>query len=447
MSKRYYVISEYGYIGSRKYASLADKGSAIVEDKVFQELESFILKNKDGFEESVSGDFLSISYKKGTGKILKAQNYVGLIQTKSGTTIEILPKIYESGREASYDKTIKIFLRMLKYLKDSPFKKFNLSSVDTRKMNLLDIFINMFLEELVVLLKKGLKSKYISEEGNLDYYKGKLNVNKHLMKNMVNKQRFYVNYDEYSIKRPENKLIKSTLLLLKGKTDKSSLQNSIRRYLFMLDEITPSKDIKNDFAKCSNNRIMSEYDSILSWCRIFLDNKSFVNFKGDSTAYSLLFPMEKVFESYVAKLIKNYEGFSNFNVYTQHNKYFLLKKPKMFRLRPDIVMENEEKVIILDTKWKLLNGDPTMHYGISQGDLYQMYAYANKYKSKDIILLYPKSSMIYDIESKDICFYYDDEIKVRIFFIDLEETGKSIERLDNVIFDKIHANIDDELSQ
>ena len=432
MSGKYYVISEYGYIGNKKYVTSVETGSALVEDRVFDEIESFILKNKENFENTEAGDFLSIGYKKGIGKILKAQNYVGLIQTKSGITIEILPKIYKEGRELSYERTLNIFLKMLKFLKDTPFKKFNISSVNVSKMNLLEVFINMFLEELGLLLKQGIKSKYLAEEGNLFYYKGKLDVNKHIKHNLVDKERFYVKYDEYSPNRPENKLIKSTLLLLKFKTDKSSLQNLIRKYLFILDEITPSQNIRSDFAKCSNNRIMSQYDNILSWCKIFLGNKSFVNFKGDSVAYALLFPMEKIFESYVAKNIQKHEGFKEFDVYIQHSKYYLLEKPNMFKLRPDIVIENEGTIIILDTKWKLLSSDYS-NFGISQSDLYQMYAYVKKYRSKNIILLYPKSSLIDDISKEELCFYYEDDIKVRIFLIDLENTEESINNLAAIV--------------
>ena len=40
------------------------------------------------------------------------------------------------------------------------------------------------------------------------------------------------------------------------------------------------------------------------WCRIFLKGKSFTSFAGSDVAYALLFPMETLFESYIACLIK-----------------------------------------------------------------------------------------------------------------------------------------------
>ncbi|MFA9399350.1 MAG: McrC family protein [Clostridiaceae bacterium] len=433
MSKKYYVISEYGYIANRKYTNHVDKGAALVDNNVFEELENFVIKNKDSFEKTQAGDFLSISYKRRIGKIIKAQNYVGIIQTRCGTTIEILPKIYNETEEICYEKTLKIFIKMLKYLKDTPFKKFNLSSVNISNMNLLEVFINMFLEELGLLIKKGVKSNYILREDNLYYYKGKLDINKHIRNNIVNKERFYLQFDEYSKNTAENRIIKSTLLLLKLKTNRNSLQKSIRKYLFILDEITPSYNIKGDFSKCINNRMMSEYDNILRWCRIFLDGKSFLNYKGDNIAYSLLFPMEKVFENYVAKQIKNHEGFKDCKIYTQHSKYYLLENPKLFKLKPDIVMEKGNTIIILDTKWKLLKNDLSLNYGISQSDLYQMYAYVKKYNSKNVILLYPMNGYINEIANDDIYFFYEDKIKLSIFFVDLEDTKHSMDKLDTLI--------------
>ncbi|BCZ19715.1 hypothetical protein NHP190012_13570 [Helicobacter sp. NHP19-012] len=51
-----------------------------------------------------------------------------------------------------------------------------------------------------------------------------------------------------------------------------------------------------------------------------------------------------------------------------------------FELRPDIVLQNQEKVLILDTKWKIIKGQEK----ISREDRYQMWAYASKYASIEL---------------------------------------------------------------
>lgn len=437
MNKKYYCMVEYGYIASKKSTDFVDKGCVLIDNDAFEELESFVLQNGGNTDSPEVSNFITISYKKGIGKILKAQNYVGLIQTKSGSTIEILPKIYDGNGELSYKKTINIFFKMLKSLREAPFKKFNLSSLKISNMNLWDVFINMFLIELDILIKRGIKSAYIENEDNLNFYKGKLNVNKHIQHNASHKEKFYVYYDEFSPNRAENKIIKTTLEYINKKTRNSKLQVHIRRCIFAFDEVSVSNNIKRDFEKCTNNRVMNDYDLILKWCEIFLENKSFMNYKGGTISYSLLFPMEKIFESYVAANLKKSEEFKKWNIYVQHNKYYLIENPQIFKLRPDIVIENDKKIIILDTKWKLLNDDS--NYGISQSDLYQMYAYAKKYKAENIILIYPLNSCTGELK-ENISMAYEENLKLNIFFVDLSDMNTSVKRL-SCLISKIDAEV------
>ncbi len=79
---------------------------------------------------------------------------MGVIQTKDGTTIEILPKI---TKIECRDKSKEILLKMLRTLKKSPFKNFNMAHLKSAKMPLLEIFISMFLDELSELIQKGYK--------------------------------------------------------------------------------------------------------------------------------------------------------------------------------------------------------------------------------------------------------------------------------------------------
>ena len=81
-------------------------------------------------------------------------------------------------------------------------------------MKLLHIFINMFLEELGVLMKKGMKSGYVANQENMNFYKGKLLVKDHIIKNIVHKEKFYIQHDDFIRNRSENRIIKTTLLYL-----------------------------------------------------------------------------------------------------------------------------------------------------------------------------------------------------------------------------------------
>ena len=49
---------------------------------------------------------------------------------------------------------------------------------------------------------------------------------------------------------------------------------------------------------------MKDYEQLIKWSKVFLMNKSFMTFTGETEARALLFPMEKLFEGYVAKELK-----------------------------------------------------------------------------------------------------------------------------------------------
>jgi 5-methylcytosine-specific restriction enzyme subunit McrC len=68
--------------------------------------------------------------------------------------------------------------------------------------------------------------------------------------------------------------------------------------------------------------------------KLFLSDKSVVNFSGSTLALSLLFPMEKIFESYVAEQLRKK---TDYRIDTQDSSFYLITNQKKFKLRPDIV--------------------------------------------------------------------------------------------------------------
>lgn len=425
-----FTIKEYqSFSRSRE---LEDFGFQSIPEKTFDALERFILENQtDVDDDSQAWKFLNISVKRGK-KVISAKNYVGLITMNDGTTIEILPKL----DNASDKETKRVFRSMLRTAKDLPFKSFRLANVMADKMPLMEIFIRMFLDEVGLLIKRGLKSGYVYRESNENYLKGRLNFSQQIRNNFVHKEKFYVGFDEFEANRPENKLIKSTLLYLKQRTKDNKNLRDCNRFIMMMADIEESTDYMADFSKYTSNRNMQEYEDIMKWCRIFLMNKSFTAFKGSDVAFALLFPMEKLFESYVADKLRKYMDSKEFKVSAQDKGYHLFDMPRRFALRPDIVVTNKfnKKKVVLDTKWKLLSSNSQANYGISQSDMYQMYAYDKKYKSEKVILIYPYNKAV---EGKDAVYSFtateDNLVEVRAMFYDLMDDISSLERIANMI--------------
>ena len=148
---------------------------------------------------------------------------------------------------------------------------------------------------------------------------------------------------------------------------------------------------------------------------MFLQGKSFTAFSGGQAALALLFPMERIFESYVAAVLRRHLDSKQYRVHVQAKGKYLFELPrKQFALRPDLVIEdlNSGERTVSDTKWKLLS--PQWHnYGISQADMYQMYAYQKEYAAKQTVLLYPDCEAMAGQESP-LCYSSPSGSLVRV---------------------------------
>ncbi|MGJ0336529.1 McrC family protein [Aliarcobacter cryaerophilus] len=408
--KKEFILKEFEYLQYKDNT----KDNFIKKD-IFDSLEKFVLENEK------TAQYLKITTKNGFGKVLQAQNYVGVIQTKDGTTIEILPKIKNATTEKSKD----ILIKMLKTLKNSPFKNLSVANLKSSKIPLFEIFISMFLEELTVLVRNGIKSDYISKEENLKFLKGKLKISEQIKYNTIHKERFFVQYEEFISNRVENRLIKTTLQYLYKKSKLNKNQQRIREFLFVFDEIEISHNIKTDFSKIKLNRQMKDYEQVLLWCKTFLFENSFSPYKGNDIAFALLFDMNLLFESFVYSYLKKSSNFQD--IKSQDRTHHLAYENGIgrFRLKPDIVINGGK--IIADTKWKILSQEKSYN-GVSQADMYQLYAYGTKYDNcEKIYLIYPFDELII---KNSYNYFKNKELKLDILFFDVykkEFVDKNIE--------------------
>lgn len=406
-----------------------------IPKKDFKDLVSFIHKCSGTVHSTDALDFMRVGYRRGLGEVVSFNNFVGLIQVRNGFQIQVLPKIDFSSGDDEGNKTTKVlFLKMLRSMKDFPSKVFNDASLKVDRMNLYEIFINMYIQEVRQLVKHGLCSGYIEREDNLNFFKGKLLVGKHIRSNLAHKERFFVGFEEFHQNRPENRLIKATLEKLQKITTSAENSKELRQLLGFFEMVEPSTAYEKDFSRVVINRNTKDYENLMKWSKVFLMNESFSTFSGPTNSKALLFPMESVYESYVAKEIRKVFGQYGWDVSIQDKGHFLFEKPeKKFALYPDIVLRRDNKTVIMDTKWKRLVPNEHINYGISQSDMYQMYAYSKKYHNPDdekcpeVWLLYPLNK---DMRGQESIFYDSgDNTIVRIHFVDLENIDKNLDEL------------------
>lgn len=420
--RRTYQIVEYGSFVREKEVA----GYTSLPQNTFDALEDFILSNKSKDMEAL--EIMGISAKKGIGKIITAKNYVGVITMKDGTSIEILPKIYSQDQitEANLKK---LLVDMLKTLRKFPYKSLQTTNVNVDKINIFEIFIRMFIDEVFFIVKRGLKSNYETIQANERVFKGKMKFAKQIKYNYAHKERCYVEYDEFNTNCPENKLLKYTLLYLYKNTYSLKNKNDIKTLLNIFSEVDESIDYDGDFSKIVSDRNTKDYTTALLWSKVFLKGKSFTSFSGSEVAFALLFPMETLFESYITTLLRKVLNTSEYSVSIQDRTYHLFDQPnKKFLIKPDIVVKSKKdnSIFILDTKWKVLSNAKS-NYGISQSDMYQMYVYQKKYEAKNVILVYPLTEKI--SLNKSIEFCSKDGVVVKVKFIDLFNIKESINNL------------------
>lgn len=401
-----------------------------MEEKEFQKLKDFVRSAADNVNDD-NFDFFKVTRKRGVGDVITCQNYVGLIRFDDGLQVQILPKVdLANGEESDEVKTEKTFLRMLQCLKDFKYKVSGMANLSTKRLRLMEVFIKLYIDEVDRLVKEGLKSAYIDVEDNLNCYKGRMLFNENIKYNLVHKERFYVAFDEYHINRPVNKIVKATLKKLASLSTNSANIRDAKTLLNAFDEVDESVNYEKDFSQLKLDRNMTAYEDLVAWSRIFLFNQSFTTFSGVEKAVALLYPMEKLFEAYVAKKMK--KVFSEWKVSAQDQKYHLFTMPtKKFRLKPDIVLTKGDRVVVMDTKWKRLTPVAKDNYGISQADMYQMYAYSKKYGASEIWLLYPYNENMH----QELVFETGElnNTKVKLFFVDIANIEDSLQTLKNKV--------------
>lgn len=422
--KTIYQIKEYGSFITGKEID----GYETLPERTFEQLENFILTHSGKDADAL--EIMGLSARRGIGKVITAKNFVGLISMADGTTIEILPKVFSVIDDDSDGKrTKKLLIDMLKTLRNSPYKSLQTSSIDIEKMNIFEIFIRMFIDEVFVIVKRGLKCSYKTVEENTTFFRGKMKFSQQIKHNHAHKERSYVEYDTFSSNRPENRLLKATLQYLYRCSSSSRNRNDIKVLLNSFAEVEASVDYKGDFVKYVPDRNMKDYTTALLWSKVFLAGKSFTSFSGSEVALVLLFPMETLFESYIAARLKKKLGSLQFSVSTQDKSHHLFDEPrKKFLLKPDIVIrkKDDDTVFVMDTKWKIL-AESKPNYGISQADMYQMYAYQKKYNARNVTLLYPQTDKLKN--GNTIEFHSDDGVTVRVRFVDLFAVEESLDEI------------------
>lgn len=417
------TVFEFGYLGVGDKAEQSKRITKISKS-AFTYLKQLCL-----CDESESR-FLSLKSFENT-EVLQLQNYAGVLFTPDGTQIEVLPKIVRKlNGEDGEEKARGSLLNMLATLGTFRHIQTHSANLTKSKMPLLEVFISQFLDSVNTLIKRGLRSDYVSRESNLSFLKGKLLVGKQIRKNSINKHKFYVDHDEFLLDRPINRLIHTALNKVSSYSTSAKNQKLSKELMFAFADIPLSTNVKKDLSAVKLDRGMNYYKVPYEWTKLVLDGLSPLTMQGSSYAFSLLFPLEAVFESYVASvLLTLLPEHMTLDTQVKTKSLALFNKRKFFQLRPDLFITNKQSTnVVLDTKWKLIDStkdNGTDKFGLSQSDLYQMFAYGHKYLqgSGELFLIYPSHDNFND--PIQYSFKYSDDLRLWVIPFDVSPNIKN----------------------
>lgn len=364
-----------------------------IPDKVYGWLEDQCLR----YAESGAAAWLRLTQRRGR-RVVQVTSYVGVIRAPDGFQIEVLPKVGKAiGGGASNAR--QLLIEMLRCLQGFRHIQTESAKISAVRMPLLEVFIAEFLRSVERIVKSGLRSDYVSRQDNLFALRGKLLSAPHLRQNLFRADRFFTEHDEFSTNRPENRLLHAALRQVLTLSTSQANQQLARELQFVFADVPASAQPRIDFQRVRLDRGMGYYADALAWARLILDEESPLTGTGGHRAPSLLFPMESVFEAFVAKHLARQLA-RPLTLKTQARSHHLVRhrEQNWFRLKPDLLIrEGGRDALVLDTKWKLLDGlkaNGTDKYGLSQGDFYQLQAYGQSYLDGqgDVLLIYPKTT-------------------------------------------------------
>ncbi len=386
------TIHEFDVLTEGVSDQSSNKDTHAVPPQVFRWLEGQCLRASENGEVA----WLKLTQRRGR-RAVQVTSFVGVIRSPSGYQIEVLPKIGKA-LTGGVTEARQLLIEMLCCLGGFRHVQTENAKLLAKRMPLLEVFIAEFLRTVENVVKRGLRADYVTRQDNLFIARGKLLVGQHLQRNLCRSDRFFTEHDEFSKNRPENRLIHSALRQVLTVATSHDSQQRARELRFIFAEVPPSDVPLVDFQRVRLDRGMSYYSDALSWARLILNDASPVTGVGGQRAPSLLFPMEALFESFVAKHLAR-QLIRPMFLKAQARTHHLVRHrdQNWFRLKPDLLVRHERDHIVLDTKWKLLNrlrANGLDKYGLSQADFYQLQSYGLSYLDGegDVILVYPRTA-------------------------------------------------------
>ncbi len=400
-------------------------------------LESIVIKEYEEIDESDIKDcdldkLQSYLKFKNLEQVLKvtrhgiiAKSWVGVIKYKKHQ-IQILPKlICDNGNT---ENILKNLIFMLSYTKKLDIKTSDTAKLSNSKNPFIEILIREYAKSLFECLKRITPKKYVREEDNLNYLKGKIKFTENIRYNCVNQSKIYCEYDEFSENNILNQLFLFVSTCLYNVSNDSYNKKTLKFIINYYNDIKLVRFDKYKVKKIKLSRNQNLFKKPFNLAKMFIEKTSVDLSKNKFENITLIWDMNNLFEEFVFEIMKRNENEFGWKFTAQKGKRLLKNNDNKKRnTYVDIFAEslNNDKKIIIDTKYKKFKNIDDF----SNADVFQVSTYCLLHNAEHSVLLYPR----WDKNEPKIQQFYlnNDNYNYRINF-------KTI----NLQYDDIKNNLD-----
>lgn len=320
---------------------------------------------------------------------IKANSWVGVIKYKN-LHLEILPKLISADvnndNKISEDERsiiLKNLIFMLSYTKKLDIKTNDNAKLATEKNPFIEILIREFATSLFESLKRFTPKRYVREEENLNYLKGKIKFSENIRYNCTNEAKFYCEYDEFSENNLLNQLFLFVSTCLYNISNSSYNKKTLKFIINYYSDISFVRFDKCKVRKIKLTRNQELFKKTFKLAKMFVEQTSVDLSKNKFENITLVWDMNKLFEEFVYEILKRQTSLS---VSAQKGKRLLKNVDSKIRnTYVDILITKPQKIVV-DTKYKELQSIQDF----DNKDAFQVITYCLLHNTNKSVLIYPK---------------------------------------------------------
>lgn len=320
---------------------------------------------------------------------IKANSWVGVIKYKN-LHLEILPKLISADvnndNKISEDERsiiLKNLIFMLSYTKKLDIKTNDNAKLATEKNPFIEILIREFATSLFESLKRFTPKRYVREEENLNYLKGKIKFSENIRYNCTNEAKFYCEYDEFSENNLLNQLFLFVSTCLYNISNSSYNKKTLKFIINYYSDISFVRFDKCKVRKIKLARNQELFKKTFKLAKMFVEQTSVDLSKNKFENITLVWDMNKLFEEFVYEILKRQTSLS---VSAQKGKRLLKNVDSKIRnTYVDILITKPQKIVV-DTKYKELQSIKDF----DNKDAFQVITYCLLHNTNKAVLIYPK---------------------------------------------------------